>query len=235
MNQRTATDNGRRRDLDAAALTRLPWRVFFFSDFFAYTVNIPATVLTIYLVLPMSGHQRLVFFYSVALLVLIAMAMTVIQIGRDFRPVTGYFRKLIAGEEATDEEYLRAHETFFSMPRKRVIQALVAWCLLMPAAIAFFCLSPFFTPTLTAKVVMTGLFAVNVITVGGAYYLSIAYQVRKISLMGVFDRRIAGAKPLYSRLGIVLSTVVVAFMGLLCAVMVPASFIMVDRVAERSF
>ena len=104
------------REEDMKLISSLPRRVFMVSDLIAYTVNIPATIITMFIVLDVSGRNILLFSIITAAIVTAACFLTVFQLKKFFAPVLEYFKKLSLGEPVSDEEYFEAKKRFYSTP-----------------------------------------------------------------------------------------------------------------------
>jgi len=218
---------------DIKFLLGLPKRVFLYTDLVAYTVHIPLTIALSYALLPISGRQIMMFSGAVLVLIAVAAIMTFIQIRALFSPVTEYFRKLGGGGEIPDAEYLKAKELVYGAARKRTISALAAWAVLMPAAIIFFTLA--FSLTFSMKVFLYSIFFLDILSIGCLYYLAVEAQVRKVAKMGVFSRKIPGEKISRTRISVNLSLIIVSFVALLCALMIPVVYRIVYKSLTDSY
>lgn len=218
--------------LDNQLLLGLPKRIFLFTDLIAYTVNIPLSLIIVLLVLELSTEKVVLLLAIVAILVTIALILTKTQTRTHFAPIISYFQLLLAGKEVSDEQYTFARNRLYSMSRLRTRDALIAWSVLMPVAII--AIHIFFTPTLTAKIIIYCLLLTNIISVGCLYYLVIEYQTRKITLLGIFARHIEGEHPAHVRLSLVLSAIVIAFVAFFSIIMVVTVYFLINRSLESS-
>ncbi len=207
-------------EFDITSLKKLPFKVFMVSDLIAYCVNIPASIIIVFIVLNVSG-SKIVFFSAVMLAVTCAAGiLTVFQLKTFFIPVMEYFRKLSAGESVTDEEYFNAKIRFYSAPLKRAVSGMIAWIVLMPVVIVL--LVFWFSPSFSAKTVIFSTLAVNIISVGALYYTGIDWLIRKTARCGVFSRKAAGEENIpAARSSNVLAVSIIGFVGVLCALMIP--------------
>lgn len=221
-----------RIDAKKELLLGLPRRIFLYTDLIAYTVNIPVTLIIVLLMLELSAGKMALLFCVVAVLVLVALFLTKTQMRSHFAPIMKYFESLLAGETVSDEEYALARNRLYSMSRLRTRDAVIAWAVLMPIAIIIIHL--FYTPTLTARVVIYCLLFLNILSVGCMYYLVIEFQTRKISLLGVFSRAIEGEQPKHVRLSLVLSAIVITFVAFFSTIMIATVYALINRSLEKS-
>ena len=219
--------------LDRKLLLGFPLRVFLSTDLITYLVSIPVTVFISYLVLPMEGTQRIVFFSVVAAVVLIAVNLTFFQTRALFAPVTKYFTKLLDDEPTTDAEYVAAWNCFFTAARRRAIESIIAWTVLMPVAIIVF--TVFFHPTLTSRIVIGFLLLANIIFAGVYYYLVIDSQVRKIARLGIFSRRMEGCNIARRPLSLTIAIIMLGMVAFFCAVVIPVIFAITNSFQERAY
>ncbi len=219
--------------LNREQLLGLPRRVFLYTDLITYTVNIPLTVIISMIMLDLPPLKMAVLLGVVFVLVCVALFLTRRQVRSQFAPIMDYFEKLLNGETVPDDMYIAARNRFYSVSRNRAREAIITWAALMPVAIIV--ISVFFDPSLTARVVIYGLLVANILSVGCLFYLVIEYQARKITLLGVFTRRVEGAHPTHVRLGVILSAIMIAFVGFLCTIMVVLIYFISNRSLERSF
>ncbi len=219
-------------DADKKLLLGLPKRIFLYTDLIAYTVNIPVTLITVLLFLELSGGKIALLLFIVAVLVAIALFLTRTQMRAHFQPILAYFESLLDGKSSSDEQYLLARNRLYSLSRLRTRDAIIAWSVLMPVAII--AIHIFFTPSLTARVIIYCLLFMNIISVGCMYYLVIEYQTRKISLLGIFSRIIEGERPSHIRLSLVLSATAIAFVAFFSTIMVATVYYLINRSLEKS-
>lgn len=219
-------------DADKALLLGLPRRIFLYTDLIAYTVNIPVTLLVVLLMLELSVGKVGLLLLIVAVLVAIALFLTIMQTRSHFAPIVSYFESILAGETVSDEQYTLARNRLYSLSRLRTRDAVIAWAVLMPVAII--AIHIFFTPSLTARVILYCLLFTNIISVACMYYLVIEYQTRKISLLGIFARTIEGEQPSHVRLSLVLSATVIAFVAFFSTIMVVTVYYLINRSLEKS-
>ncbi|MCX7679404.1 MAG: methyl-accepting chemotaxis protein [Spirochaetes bacterium] len=213
-------------------LLGLPKRIFFYTDFIAYTINIPFTLIITLFLLDLSLGNILLLLGIVAILVAIALFLTRTQLRSTFAPIISYFEAVLAGNEVPDDQYAEARNRLYSLSRIRTRDAVIAWTILMPIAIT--AIHIFFTPTLTARVIIYCLFVLNILSVGCLYYLVIEYQTRKISLFGIFSRAIEGEQPRTIRLSAILSVTTIAFIAFFSTIMVIAVYHLIYKSLHES-
>ncbi|MGL4369341.1 MAG: hypothetical protein ACRCUT_06695, partial [Spirochaetota bacterium] len=201
-------------------LMQLPFRVFLISDAVAYLVNIPVTIAVIFITLDVSGGKILFFSGVVFIAVCAAGVLTVVQLKTFFAPVLAYFTKLTGGEHVSDEEYLTAKIRFYSAPLKRAVSGVIAWVVLMPVGVVL--LTVIFHPSLSAKVIIFSLLAIDILTVGCLYYVGIDWQIRKIAKSGAFSRKAAGEENVrVVKSSSALALIIIGIFAILCALMIP--------------
>ena len=118
---------------DRNLLLGLPRRIFLTTDFISYTTIIPFTALMSYFMIDISGTQTVIYFSAILLLIGAACAVTVVSYRKLFSPILLYFNAALESREVTDREFYLAKKTFFSLSRRRCLEALISWCVLMPA------------------------------------------------------------------------------------------------------
>ncbi len=219
-------------DADRKLLLDLPKRIFLYTDLIAYTVNIPVTLIIVLLLLELSGGKIALLLSIVAVLVAIALFLTRTQMRAHFKPILAYFESLFDGTTISNDQYLLARDRLYSLSRLRTRDAVIAWAVLMPVAII--AIHIFFTPTLTARIIIYCLLFMNIISVGCLYYLVIEYQTRKISLLGIFSRIIEGERTHHVRLSLVLSATAIAFVAFFSTIMIITVYYLINRSLETS-
>lgn len=207
-------------EFDIEKLKRLPMKVFMVSDLIAYCINIPVSIIIVFIVLHVRGSKILLFSILILAVVCAAGTLTVFQLRRFFIPVLEYFRKVSVGEQVSDEEYFNAKIRFYSAPIKRAVSGMIAWVVLMPVAIVL--LVFWFSPSLSAKTVIFSTLAVNIISVGSIYYLGIDWVIRKTAKCGIFSHKAVGEESVpAARSSTVLAVSIIGFVAMLCALMIP--------------
>lgn len=212
---------------DQTMLLGLPRRIFLTTDFIAYTLIIPFTALFSYFMIDISGIQTIIYFTAILLLIGVACLVTVVSYRKLFSPILYYFQAVLEAREVTDEEFYRAKKSFFSLSRKRCMEAFISWCILMPAGMLLVVL--LFHPSLKAIVYIMSLFFINAMAMSCLYYLSIDFITRRIARTGIFSRRAEGEEKLKTRMSTSLSLIIIAFIAVFCGLVVPTAFTIIEK------
>ncbi len=217
---------------DRKLLLGLPRRVFLTTDFIAYTVIIPFTALMSYFMIDITGTQTIIYFSAILLLIGAACTVTVVSYRKLFSPILLYFNAILESREVTDKEFYLAKKTFFSLSRRRCLEALISWCILMPAGMLLVVL--LFHPTLKAIVIIMSLFFINTIAMSCIYYLAIDFNTRRIARTGIFSRMAEGEEKLKTRMSTSLALVIISFIAVFCGLVVPVAYIIIDKTVYGS-
>ncbi len=221
-------------EFDIIELKKLPRNVFIVSDLIAYCINIPVSIIIVFIVLNVSGTKIILFSAVMLAVVCAAGTLTVFQLRTFFVPVMEYFRKLSAGEKVSDEEYFNAKIRFYSTPIKRAVSGMIAWIVLMPAVIIIFVFV--FSPSFSAKTIIFSVLAVDIISIGSLYYIGIDWLIRRTAHCGVFSRKAVGEDKIpMVRSSTVLSVSIIGFVAILCALMIPIANGLFYRSAYKFF
>ncbi len=221
-------------EFDIIKLKKLPRNVFLVSDLIAYCINIPASIIIVFIVLNVGGTKIVLFSGVMFAVVCAAGILTVFQLRTFFVPVMEYFRKLSEGEEISEEEYFNAKIRFYSTPLKRAVSGMIAWVVLMPAVVIIFVFV--FSPSFSAKIIIFATLAVDIISVGSIYYIGIDWLIRKTARCGVFSRKAIGEEDVpAARSSTVLAVCITGFVAVLCALMIPIVNELFYRSAHKFF
>ncbi len=219
------------RQYDRSLLLGLPRRMFLTTDFITYFVTIPFTSIMSYLMIDITGTQTIIYFAAILLIIGAACMVTLASYRKLFSPIMTYFKGALESSDVSDEVFYRAKKSFFSLSRKRSLEALISWCILMPAAMLLVVL--LFNPTLKAIVIITSLFFISAMTMSCLYYLAIENHTRRIARTGIFSRVAEGEEKMKTRMSTSLSLVIIAFVAVFCGLLVPISFTIMNDTMYR--
>jgi methyl-accepting chemotaxis protein len=216
---------------DRKLLLSLPRQIFLTTDLITYVIIIPFTTVLAYLLIDIHGMRAVIYFIVVLALIGISLIVTIVSYRKIYTPIMNYFRAVLDGRGVIDAEFSIAKKIFFSISRKRGIEALITWCVLMPIAVTFVIL--FYNPTLKAIVIIISLFFINSMAMYSLYYLMIEYFTRRIARTGIFSRRAEGEEKMKTRMSTSLSLVVIALVAVFCGLMVPIAFNIMNDAMHR--
>jgi methyl-accepting chemotaxis protein len=204
---------------DRKLLLGLPRRVFLTTDLITYFIVLPFTTILAYFLIDIHGMKAVIYFVVVLGLIGISLIVTIVSYSKLYSPIMHYFKAVLDGREITDAEFSVAKRKYFSISRKRGIEAFITWCVLMPVAVAFVVL--LYNPPLKAIVIIVSLFFINSMAMSSLYYLAIEYFTRRIARTGIFSRSAEGEEKMKTRMSTSLSLVIIALVAVFCGLMVP--------------
>ncbi len=197
-------------------------KVFFSTDFIAYVLNIPLTIIISFTVLHISGKEILFFSLIIFFVVCAAMVTTVFQLRSFFAPVLSYFDMLLHERDVNDEIYEKARKRFFEAPKKRAMSGCITWLILMPLAILFLFVK--YDPSFSQRLLFYVLAVINVLFVGTLYFLSIETINRRTAKTGIFPKQMHFEQRRHFRLGFTLALLVIVFFAIIMTVLIPSVY-----------
>jgi methyl-accepting chemotaxis protein len=114
-------------DRSQMAIGRFTLTFLLSTEFFSYFVIIPLLLIYFLVNLDISLNNLVLLLKVLAVVIPISMATTYVSDIMVLSPIRRYFKKILKGEGAGDEDYAAAQKRFFSLPFAHAAGSLVRW------------------------------------------------------------------------------------------------------------